>query len=127
MMPATPRSVLIVEPRAHFPNGHFPRRCAELATAYAELGRVLEFLGQNEHLVVEIGVHAGGQLSHTNALSLTTQRAKAIANYLTGHGIDEARVVPKGYGKAFPLDEANTPEAHRLNQRVEMRIITAGN
>lgn len=95
--------------------------------AYAELGRVLEFLGQNEQLVVEIGVHAGGQLSHTNALSLTTQRAKAIANYLTGHGIDEARVVPKGYGKAFPLDEANTPEAHRLNQRVEMRIITAGN
>jgi hypothetical protein len=39
-----PRSVLIVEPRAHYPNGHFPRRCAELATAYAELGYRVELL-----------------------------------------------------------------------------------
>ena len=41
---AAPRSVLIVEPRAHFPNGHFPRRCAELAVAYAELGYRVELL-----------------------------------------------------------------------------------
>jgi glycosyltransferase involved in cell wall biosynthesis len=43
-MQTAPRSVLIVEPRAHFPNGHFPRRCAELATAYAELGYRVELL-----------------------------------------------------------------------------------
>ena len=43
-MHAAPRSVLIVEPRAHFPNGHFPHRGAELATAYAELGYRVELL-----------------------------------------------------------------------------------
>jgi hypothetical protein len=43
-MQAAPRSVLIVEPRAHYPNGHFPRRCAELATAYAERGYRVELL-----------------------------------------------------------------------------------
>ena len=95
--------------------------------AYAELGRVLEFLRENEHLSVEIGVHAGAQLSHTNALSLTTQRAQAIVNYLIGHGIDEDRVVPKGYGKAFPVAEGGKPEAQWRNQRVEMRVISKTN
>lgn len=95
--------------------------------AYAELGRVLEFLRHNGQLVVEIGVHTGGQLSHSNALSLSTQRAKAIVNYLIGHGIDESRISAKGYGKAFPLVKGDGPEAQRQNQRVEMRIISTGN
>lgn len=43
-MRAGPRSVLIVEPRAHYPNGHFPRRGAELAAAYAELGYRVDLL-----------------------------------------------------------------------------------
>ncbi len=95
--------------------------------AYAELGQVLEFLRQNQQLVVEVGVHTGGQLSHSNALSLSTQRAKAIVNYLVGHGIDESRASARGYGKAFPVAEGNTPEAHRQNQRVEMRVISTVN
>lgn len=104
-----------------------PNKPALKPVAYAELGRVLEFLRRNEQAVVEIGVHAGGQLSHSNALSLTTQRAKAVVNYLIGHGIDESRARPKGYGKAFPIAEGNSPEAQYQNQRVEMRVISSGN
>ncbi|HEY3673354.1 MAG TPA: glycosyltransferase [Acidimicrobiia bacterium] len=44
MVGAEPTSVLVAEPRAHYPNGHFPNRCAELATAYAELGYRVELL-----------------------------------------------------------------------------------
>ena len=36
--------MLIVEPRAHYASGHFPNRCAELATAYADLGFRVELL-----------------------------------------------------------------------------------
>src|SRR5690242_8360477 len=43
-MGSGPRSVLIVEPRAHHPKGYFPGRGAELATAYAELGYHVELL-----------------------------------------------------------------------------------
>lgn len=35
---ATIGSIVIVEPWAHLPNGHFPNRFAELADAFAELG-----------------------------------------------------------------------------------------
>jgi glycosyltransferase involved in cell wall biosynthesis len=44
MAGAEPRSILIVEELAHLPNGHFPVRCAQLATAYAELGHRVELL-----------------------------------------------------------------------------------
>ena len=44
MAPGGSRSVLIVEPRAHYPNGHFPTRCAQLATTYAALGFRVELL-----------------------------------------------------------------------------------
>jgi glycosyltransferase involved in cell wall biosynthesis len=43
-MVAGPRSVLIVESRAHIANGHFSARCAQLAEAYAELGYDVELL-----------------------------------------------------------------------------------
>src|SRR3954468_2061418 len=43
-MGAAPRSVPIVESRAHIPNGHFSARCAQLAEAYAELGCHVELL-----------------------------------------------------------------------------------
>ncbi|MCB9047859.1 MAG: OmpA family protein [Lewinellaceae bacterium] len=103
----------------------FETNKAELKpVAYKELRQVLEFLQQNEGLVVEIGVHSGSQLSHTNALSLTNQRANAIVRYLTEKGIEEARAIPKGYGKSFPIAEGNSLEAQRQNQRVEMRVIS---
>ncbi|MCB9297544.1 MAG: OmpA family protein [Lewinellaceae bacterium] len=92
--------------------------------AYAELGRVLEFLNQNEGAVVEIGVHVGQQLSHSSALALTTQRAQAIVNYLIGHGVDAARAIPKGYGKALPPGKDGSPQGQNRDQRVEMRIIS---
>jgi hypothetical protein len=38
------RSILIVEELAHWDNGHFPVRCAQLAEAYAELGYRVELL-----------------------------------------------------------------------------------
>src|SRR5262245_20961428 len=43
-MAIRPRRVLIVEELAHWSNGHFPVRCAQLATAYAELGFSVELL-----------------------------------------------------------------------------------
>ncbi|MCB0581973.1 MAG: OmpA family protein, partial [Phaeodactylibacter sp.] len=49
-------------------------------------------------------------LSHSSALALTTQRAQAIVNYLIGHGVDAARAIPKGYGKALPPGKDGSPQ-----------------
>ena len=39
-----PRSVLVVEELAHWTNGHFPVRCAQIATGFADLGYHVELL-----------------------------------------------------------------------------------
>ncbi|MCB9276724.1 MAG: OmpA family protein [Lewinellaceae bacterium] len=100
-----------------------PNKAAFLPSAYPELKRVVAFLEQNPALVVEVAAHTGAQLSHGLALGLSLQRAKAVANYLYGNGIDEQRVTFKGYGKSVPLSGNDSPEGQRMNQRIELRII----
>ena len=100
-----------------------PNKSTLQPEAYPELNRVVAFLQQNPGLEVEVAAHTGGQLSHSSALGLSMQRAKAIANFLIGNGVDEQRIVHKGYGKAFPITDNDTPEGQRMNQRIELRII----
>lgn len=58
-------------------------------------------------------------------LDLSTQRAKAINNFLVANGINEKRLTYKGFGSAqpiFPLPEKD--EAQRsANRRVEIMIV----
>jgi hypothetical protein len=44
MVGSGPRSILLVEELAHWTHGHFPVRCAQLATAYVDLGYRVELL-----------------------------------------------------------------------------------
>ena len=85
--------------------------------SYAELKRVMQFLNENETLIVEAGAHVQGHISHAKALQLTKERAKTVANFLIGNGIPDIRVQHRGYGKAFPRS------GYPSTQRVELRII----
>ncbi len=91
--------------------------------AYTELERVVLFLQENATIKVEIGGHTNGWLSHSQSMQLSKQRAQAVADYLTGHGIQEQRVSFKGYGKIKPLGSNDTLEGRRKNQRIEMKIL----
>ena len=50
-------------------------------------------------------------------------RVESVKDYLTSHGINKTRVKTKAFGGTMPLSRDNTPEAHRLNRRVELRIL----
>lgn len=88
-----------------------------LPQSYAELQRLLHFLNENETLIVEIGAHVQGKISHTKALQLTKERAETVANFLIGNGLPASNVQYRGYGKAFPLS------GQAATQRLELRII----
>jgi hypothetical protein len=68
-MTGEPRSILVVEELAHWENGHFPVRCAQLAQAYAELGYRVELLTSegwarnDEHPRPPFAVHRYGLLA----------------------------------------------------------------
>lgn len=53
---------------------------------------------------------------------LSDDRAAAVITWITGHGIDGARVFGKGYGPKRPVAANDTPEHKAQNRRVEFHI-----
>lgn len=62
----------------------------------------------NPNVIVEIGGHTNGIPSHEYCDRLSTERAKAIVDYLSNKGIARKRLQYKGYGKRNPVDTNNT-------------------
>ncbi len=105
----------------------FPTDSASLRPAmYTYLDELFDFLVENPSITIEVGGHTNNQPQDDFADYLSTARAKAVASYLIDKGIDEKRVQYKGYGKKQPLVPNTTPEGRRTNQRVEIKILTAG-
>lgn len=92
--------------------------------SYPVLDEIYGFLSQNKDVVVEIGGHTNGLPPHDYCDRLSTERAKAVADYLSGKGILENRLQYKGYGKRKPLESNTTAHGRRKNQRVEIKILS---
>jgi outer membrane protein OmpA-like peptidoglycan-associated protein len=92
--------------------------------SYPQLDQVYNLLTTNPSLVVEIGGHTNLLIEENMADNLSTERARAVYKYLTGKGIESSRLVIKGYGKSKPLIKENTAAAHKVNQRVEIKILS---
>jgi outer membrane protein OmpA-like peptidoglycan-associated protein len=92
--------------------------------SFPQLDQVYNLLITNPTLVVEIGGHTNLLIEENMADNLSTERARAVYRYLTGKGIDSSRLVIKGYGKSKPLVRENTTAAHKINQRVEIKILS---
>jgi outer membrane protein OmpA-like peptidoglycan-associated protein len=88
------------------------------------LEEVLNFLKENPDVFVEIGGHTNNRPSPEFADELSTNRAKAVATWLSKHGIPVERVKYKGYGKRYPIATNETPEGRSTNQRVEIKILS---
>ena len=87
------------------------------------LEELYQFLYDNPTIVVEVGGHTNGLPEHDYCDRLSTERAKAVAGYIINKGIDEKRVLYRGYGKRQPIATNMTPDGRRRNQRVEVKIV----
>lgn len=96
------------------------------STSFEVLDEVYEFLDAYEKVTVEIGGHTNGMCDAVFCDSLSTMRARAVANYLSAKGIDMERLQYKGYGKRQPVATNRTPTGRRKNQRVEIKILSFG-
>lgn len=93
--------------------------------SYKVLDELAEFLITYPKVVIEIGGHTNTVPPDSFCDHLSTQRAKAVQQYLVGQGVPETRLQYKGYGKTEPLilyDKYNK-EARLKNQRVEIKIL----
>lgn len=92
--------------------------------SYPVLDEIYDFLVSNPSVVVEIGGHTNGIPSPEYCDKLSTERAKAVSDFLVLKGIKSSRLKYKGYGKRQPIDTNRTAAGRKRNQRVEIKILS---
>lgn len=88
------------------------------------LEEVYAFLANNSDVSVEIGGHTNSRPTDDFATTLSTNRARSVAQWLIAKGIAPERVQFKGYGKKYPIETNYTEEGRMKNQRVEIKILS---
>ena len=90
----------------------------------AELDKLIEFMGQNPSVRIEISGHTDNVGNDVLNQKLSENRAKAVFEYLVAHNINPARLVYKGYGKTQPLVPNTSDENRSKNRRTEFKIVS---
>ena len=88
--------------------------------SYPELDKVVSMLKTNPQTKIEIGGHTDNIGDNRLNLALSENRAKVILNYLVSKGIDEDRLLYKGYGGTKPVAPNDTEDNKKKNRRVEI-------
>jgi outer membrane protein OmpA-like peptidoglycan-associated protein len=91
----------------------------------AELEKVIAFLKANPTLKIEFGGHTDNSGDKAFNKTLSTNRAKAVADYVTQKGgIVATRLTYKGYADTKPKVKNDTPENKALNRRTELKVLS---
>lgn len=93
-------------------------------TSYKVLDGIYQLLSNNPDIKIEVGGHTNNIPDDDYCDRLSTQRAKAVADYLVKKGITSSRITYKGYGKRNPIATNETKAGRRKNQRVDIQIIS---
>ncbi|MCB2218955.1 MAG: OmpA family protein [Bacteroidetes bacterium] len=88
-----------------------------------ELQKLIDLLTRNPSLMIEISGHTDNVGTSAYNQELSQNRAKAVNDYLVDHGIDQARLLYKGYGELEPIDTNETKEGRANNRRTEFKVI----
>jgi OOP family OmpA-OmpF porin len=83
------------------------------------LKMILGLLEGDPALRFSIEGHTDNQGSKGINQPLSEKRAAAVMAWLSGKGIDSARLKAKGFGDSMPIDTNGTPEGRANNRRVE--------
>jgi len=87
------------------------------------LDELAQYLRFNHDVIIEVGGHTNGQPPSVFCDSLSTVRAKTVADFLVVQGVNPEQIKYKGYGKRKPIASNNTAPGRRRNQRVEIKIL----
>lgn len=91
--------------------------------SYHELDLVVRMMNENPKMVIQLEGHTDYLGSADENMKLSEARVEAVKKYLVEKKIEKNRIKTKAFGGTAPLSRDDTPEAHRLNRRVELRIL----
>jgi outer membrane protein OmpA-like peptidoglycan-associated protein len=92
------------------------------ADFFEVLNSVVIVLKEYEKTTVDVIGHTDSVGAETYNQQLSENRARSVAQYLAGQGIQAERLLIAGRGESQPIASNATPEGRSRNRRVEIQI-----
>ncbi len=90
----------------------------------AELDKLIDFIVKNPTLKIEFGGHTDSDGDKKSNFTLSSNRAKAVVDYLVTNGkIAATRLTYKGYADTKPKVKNDSAENKAKNRRTEFKVI----
>jgi outer membrane protein OmpA-like peptidoglycan-associated protein len=87
------------------------------------LDEVAETLSAYPSTYIDIYGHTDSVGTEAYNMTLSQNRAQAVASYLSGHGVASARIATQGFGESQPIASNETEAGRAQNRRVEIRVV----
>jgi OOP family OmpA-OmpF porin len=87
------------------------------------LDRAVAVLKEHSTTRWQIEGHTDSDGAREHNMDLSQRRADSVKRYLVEHGVDEARLVAKGFGPDQPIDTNATSAGKAKNRRIEFKLI----
>jgi outer membrane protein OmpA-like peptidoglycan-associated protein len=92
--------------------------------SFSMLDNVVKLMESNETVRIEISGHTDNVGSLKANTKLSSDRAKAVVDYLVQKGIRADRLEYKGYAFSQPIAPNTTEEGRAQNRRVEFKVLS---
>ncbi|MEH3048549.1 OmpA family protein [Sphingomonas adhaesiva] len=87
------------------------------------LDRVASVLADYNQTYIDVYGHTDSTGSDSYNQGLSERRATSVADYLSSHGVQPARIATRGFGETQPIASNETEEGRAANRRVEIKIV----
>lgn len=87
------------------------------------LDKVAGILGEYNQTYIDVYGHTDSTGSDSINVPLSRNRAEAVSNYLSTHGVAAARMGTQGFGASQPIASNATTDGRQKNRRVEIKIV----
>lgn len=89
----------------------------------ATLDKVASVLADYRETYVDVYGHTDSTGSDSYNQDLSERRARSVADYLSSHGVQDARIATRGFGETQPIASNETEAGRAENRRVEIKIV----
>ncbi|SFP68399.1 OmpA family protein [Sphingomonas rubra] len=87
------------------------------------LDQVAATLAEYRETYIDVYGHTDSTGSDSYNQQLSERRAVSVADYLSSHGVQAARIGTRGYGETQPIAPNDTDAGRAANRRVEIKIV----
>lgn len=92
-----------------------------------ELDKIVSILTENPEMKIQINSHTDDRGFDDYNQDLSQKRAESVVQYLIASGIEQSRLLSKGWGESKLLvASAQSEEEHQLNRRTTFNLVNAG-